>query len=255
MLPDDAQLAIEHKYSRKKIDGYIRKEIEDSPEIMSAISKGVELLDSWLNKTYYESKQLRLDEIKPMNLHELIFDIVVSISYHYDGSIYTNVAAQAATRLHMSDTGPAIHTMSEIIALLSELDLWDIYRQGPNNSIYLKSRIRFENQLMEFIANSSYLPPMVCKPQKVTSNYSSAYMTFDESVILNNKHHEDPVSLDTINIQNNIALSINTDFLYSIDEIPTKEITSLETQKAWDKKLSDSRDFYALMLQQGNKFY
>jgi len=255
MLPYDAQLAIEHAYSRNKINGYIRNEIKSSTDINKAIDTGVTLLTAWLDKKYYESKQERLDQIRSMDLQELVFEITVSLSYHVKETLIVNVAAQAAKHLNMSDAAPAILTVTEIIAVLAEVDLWDIYRAGKNNSIYLKSNINFDKKLTEFINNSKYLPPMVCKPEKVKSNKNSGYLTFDESVILKKNHHTDPISLDVINLQNQIPLSIDTDFMAKVKEVPNKPFKSVETQRAWVDHIEGSNYFYALMLQQGNKFY
>ena len=80
MLPRDMQLANEHSFSRKHIDGYILDTLQ-TKEIQKAISYGVDLLEEWRKQEFYASKQRRVDQLDDLDLYELVTKIMQGIAY------------------------------------------------------------------------------------------------------------------------------------------------------------------------------
>ena len=101
-----------------------------------------------------------------------------------------------------------------------------------------------------------YLPPMVCKPLTVESNYESAHLTFNDTLILgtDNGHNED-ICLDVINTQNAVALQLCIPFLASVPEEATYALDTLEKQTQWKTFRSQSNGIYQMLHDFGNTFY
>jgi hypothetical protein len=110
-----------------------------------------------------------------------------------------------------------------------------------------------------------YPLPMVVKPNKLTSNKSSAYFTGGGSVLLKGyNHHDDDVCLEHLNKSNEVALTLNQDTSRmiqntwaSIDKQKTGETYQdfRKRKAAFAKYDRDARDVMDLMFTAGNRFY
>lgn len=271
VLPHDMQLSNEYRFSRKHIDAYVRYEVEHSPQVMQCIDQGVLLLQDWLSKTYYASKEARLEQIRKLDLRELVTNLFVGVAYVLKPVLFTSVTAQMASRLHFDDKEHSIRTVAEILAVLCRTDVFDITKASRMASLMLSSNIRLSPQTMHYIEHSQYLPPMVCEPEELTTNRESAYLTHNDSVILKTyNHHDEDVCLDALNLQNSIPLSLDVDFLHAVEEEPPSDLNVVddpnlndfekailvrERKEQWAAFLKQSRYFYALMVGQGNRFW
>lgn len=246
----------EKRYNRKHIDGYIREAIADSKDMQAKILQGVALLIGFINAKYYASKMLRLNPLKDMDLTELITDIFVGIAYYQREELFTSVSASMASRLKFSDKPEAIKTMAEILAVLCGTDAFDINKANKMASLVLVSRIPLSDQLIQFINDSAYLPPMVCEPLELVNNYSSGYLSHKDSLILGNgNHHDGDICIDVLNTINKVALKLDTQFLSKVEEEPTFELDTPEKILQWGNFKRQSYSFYKLMVDQGNEFY
>lgn len=250
------QEANEERYSRKFIDGYISGDIRDNPETQGKIQQGVELLEKYAEGSYYESKMRRLAQLKELDFETLVTDIFVGISYIQRAEMLSSVAAQMASRLKFSDRVQAVTTVAEILAILCLTDAFDIDKANRSASLTVISRIPLNRETLEFIRNSRYLPPMVCSPLTLTSNYSSGYLTHNDSLILGQgNHHGGDICLDVLNLMNQVPLKINTEFLSCVEEEPTFVAKNQEQIDLWRDFKSQSYNFYSLLVNQGNKFW
>lgn len=255
MLPRDMQLANEHSYSRKHIDGYILDALQ-AADVQKAIHHGVSLLVEWRNQTYYASKQARLDQLDDLDLYELVTKIMQGIAYVQKPELFTSVSAQLAGRLQFSDKPEAIATMAEILAVLCETDLFDITKESRQASLMLVSRIPLSQKLLEYIDNTTFQLPMVCPPEYVDHNRKSGYLTYNDSLILGTgNHHEGDICLDVINLQNSIPLKLNIEFLLEQEMLPNFEIVTPEQREQWEAFKYASHRVWMLMYNQGNRFY
>lgn len=279
MLQICRQEAIEKRYNRKHIDGYIREEIADSAEMQAKVQQGVSLLTEWLNQEHYESKQARIEQLKQLDLYKLVNDLFVGIAYVRTPELFTSVSAQLAGRLGFDDKSESIKTMAEIMAVLCNTDAFDIDKPHQMASLTVESRIPLSDKLHEFIDQSAYLPPMVCEPNELRTNYDSGYLTHRDSLILGNgNHHDGDICLDVLNKVNRVALKLDTDFLCKVEENPNSEFTvenaiesaakkgkvisELEAlnrvrdqMDQWNKFKEHSYKVYMLMHQNGNRFH
>lgn len=257
MLPEDMQLANERRFARQHIDGYLRKYILEDPEIMECVRHGVSLLTDWVNSDFgYESKRVRIAALKAMDLDALVLDITIASAYCQVPELLTSFTAQVAGKLGFDDKLDSIKTVAEITAVLCESDLFDLLKDDRFDSWKIESNIELSLQLQEFIANCTYLPPLVVQPKKLRHNKDTPYLTIgQESRVLNKGHHNEDICLDVINSKNSVALKLNTKFLTLVEETPNSPLDSPEKVTSWNTMKVQSYEFYTLMHAQGNKFW
>lgn len=246
----------EERFNRKHIDAKIRKAIESDPGMVAKVEQGADLVHAYLNGEYYASKMKRLAQLKAMDIPALVMDMFVGIAYCLRPELFTSVTAQLAARLKFSDKTEAITTVAELMAVLCQTDAFDITKESREASLMVVSRVPLSDLLVDFIENSQYLPPMVCEPLELTHNFSSGYLTHNDSLILGSgNHHDGDLCLDTLNLQNKVALSLDLEFLCQVEEEPTFELDSQDKRDNWERFKKQSYQFYSLMQQQGNRFH
>lgn len=246
----------EQRFNRKHIDAKIRTAIEADSDMQAKLKHGVELVEKYMAGQYYDSKMKRVAQLENLDIEALVMDIFVGISYSQKPELFTSVSAQVASRLQFSDRTEAITTVAELLAVLCLTDAFDITKADKSASLMIESRIPLPYNLLQFILNSQYLPPMVCEPLELTHNYSSGYLTHNDSLILGTgNHHDGDICLDVLNLMNKVALKLDTDFLSTVEEDPTFELDNQEKTDQWNAFKRQSYEFYNLMVQQGNHFY
>lgn len=270
---------IESRYSRRLIDTKIRDEIFACDPLVEKVAKGVHLLEQFCEGLYYDSKQQRVHQLKQLDLTELVTQVFIGVAYFSEPTLFTSVCSQIAGRLGFDDKKAAITTCSEILAVLSETDVFDITKASPQASIMLVSRMELSAELKQFIENSAYLPPMVVEPLDLTTNYCSGYLSEKSSLILGKgNHHDGDICLDVLNKLNKVRLKLDVDLLKNLEENPTKEFTvewamanALEKGKhiteaeaaeiaraaidQWHQFKQKGHEIYALMINSGNEIY
>lgn len=251
------QEEVERKYNRKHIDGYIREALQASAAMQEKMAKGVALVEAYMAKDYYASKDARIAQLVGMDLPRLVEDIFVGVAYVLRPELLTSVTGQLAGRLRFSDRVEAITTVAELLAVVCATDGYDITKAGRMGSLMVVSRLQLDPELVEFIENSEYLPPMICEPKELTSNYSSGYLTHEDSLVLGGaaNHHEGDLCLDVLNRMNKVALRLDMDFLRTVEEAPSFEIETQEQAEQWQRFRGQSAKFYALMVKTGNRFH
>lgn len=246
----------EQRYNRKHIDTKIRTAIEGNFEMQAKLKQGVELVEKYMAGQYYDSKMKRIAQLANMDIKTMVLDMFVGIAYSQKPELFTSVSAQVASRLKFSDRTEAITTVAELLAVLCLTDAFDITKADKSASLMLVSRIPLPYGVVEFIRNSEYLPPMVCEPLELTHNYSSGYLTHNDSLILGTgNHHDGDICLDVLNTMNKVALKLDTHFLSTVEEEPTFELDNQDKTEQWHAFKQKSYEFYSLMVQQGNQFY
>lgn len=246
----------EERFNRKHIDAKIRKAIEANPEMQEKLAQGVHLIEKYKAGQYYESKMKRIAQLENLDIYTLVMEMFVGIAYSQKPELFTSVSAQISSRLKFSDRTEAITTVAELLAVLCETDAFDIVKADKSASLMVESRIPLNDNLVDFIVNSQYLPPMVCSPLKLTHNYSSGYLTHNDSLVLGTgNHHDGDLCLDVLNTMNNVALKLDVDFLSTVEEDPTFVLDSQDKEEQWAEFKRQSYMFYDLMVQCGNQFY
>ncbi len=257
MLPHDMQLANEYVYSRKFIDQYIDIEIRGNPDMEAKVAEGITLLTDWLAKDHgYDSKNTRLAQLQGIDLEELVRALFTGVAYCQTPELFTSVTAQLAGRLKFDDKRDSILTVAEMMAVLCLTDAFDIVKADKFDSLVIQSRIPLSQRLIGYVIQSGYLPPLVCEPEELTSNYDSAYLTHNDSLILGKANgHSGDICLDVINTQNKVALKLDLDFLSTVEEEPSFELDTPEKIQQWSQFKRESYQRYRLIAGQGNRFW
>lgn len=246
----------ELRFNRKHIDLKLVEFVQNDTNMQEGVEDGVEKLKVFLAKTYYQSKNERLAPLHQMDLRKIVENVFVGICYIKPGELFTSVSAKLAGRLGFDDKPAAITTMAEILAVLCETNVFDIFKLSKYDSMKVKHNIPLPQKLKDFIRDSEYLPPMLCEPKKLVNNYSSGYLTHNDSLILGNgNHHNGDICLDVLNKKNSTPLKLCVEFLSKYEEEPNKEFETPEQRDQWNNFKRQSYEFYSLMVQQGNKFY
>lgn len=247
---------VEKRFNRKLIDGYIKQSLLENPDTQAKVEHGIALLTEWLDGSYYPSKMARLEQVKQLDLHKVVFSLFQGIAYVQKPELFTSVTSQLAARLGFDDKRAAIETVAEMLAILCNTDAFDITKESKLSSLMLVSRLHLPDEVKVFIEQSEYLPPMVCEPLELHSNYDSGYLTHKDSLILGKgNHHDGNICLDVLNTCNRVALKLDMQFLCAMDEMPTFELDTAEKRDMWMALQEQSRKMYLLMYDLGNEFY
>lgn len=280
MLQIVRQEEIEQRFNKKLIDGRIREFIENDPNMIAKAVHGIQLLQEYMGKTYsYDSKNVRIAQLKGIDVEELVIKLFIGIAYCQTNVLFTSITAQLASRLGMDDKRDSIVTIAEMLAVLCATDAFDINKESAMASLMVISRIPLPEELIESINNSMYLPPMVCEPLELESNYSSGYLSHKDSLILGKgNHHDGDICLDVLNRINKTPLQLDMEFLCTVAEDPNSEFTlekvhqsalekgqiisDAEARERLHKQIENwyafkgqSQQFYLLMHRMGNEFY
>jgi hypothetical protein len=255
-----AQECNEKRFNRKHIDGYIREAIQSDPVMQGKIELGVHLVNEYIHKAsaemYYKSKNVRVMQLQNMDILSLVIDIFVGVAYCLREELFTSVTAQMASRLRFSDKTEAITTTAELMAVLCNTDAFDIRKPAVYASLMIISRIQLSDKLVDFIDNSQYLPPMVCEPLELKTNFDSGYLTHNDSLILGSgNHHDGDICLDVLNLMNRVELSLDLDFLCKVEEEPNSALVTQDQLDNWKVFKKQSYRFYDLIQSQGNVFH
>ena len=266
------QQKIEETFSKKFI---IQKAVDDlltCESIIAKLNKGVEILYSWFNEEHAIDKSLRLLALQQLDIAKLVQHTVALVALHCSKPMkLVSIASMCIGHLKMADKVAAIQTMAEVIAMLSDTDLFDC-RKTADGWIVL-SRIGLDEEVLRYAYNAFYLPPMIIKPRQVRSNRDSGYITQrGESLILGyyENHHDDDICLDILNTLNANEYELDTDLISTLSEQWHREELSQDEymelsheekliyamdENTWNDYIQQGYKIQTLMLYHGNKFY
>jgi hypothetical protein len=243
------QLMIEEKYSAKTL----RKDIHNALYGRIDISKHIEALDSYRGKEYYESKNKRIRQIH-MDNESLVYSAIVAVYINKgEEQPIQAVVSRLYPVLDMLEEIDAIKTAAEIVGVLVMSDLFDLTMKA--NEYYVSGNLTLPPSLSRRIDSVKYLPPMMCKPNKVMTSRDTSHLTFVDHVILGRmNHHNKPVPVDVLNIANSVELELDEDIL-QFEESPNKELDTPDKVSQFQQMASESVDVYNEILENGNSFY
>lgn len=266
------QEKIEKSFSKKFIVQQAVDDLLTCESIVNKLNRGIEYVNTWLNKGHDIDRELRLLAVRELDIKELVMQVVACISLECQKPMkLVSVASLCARHLNMSDKVEAIHTMAEIIAVLGETDLFD--NKKTREGWIVISRVELDSEVTQYAGNALYLPPLIIKPRKVRHNRDSGYITQrGESLILGfyENHHDDNICLDVLNTLNSNEYELDTDFINQYEEQWHREELSQQEyeelshadreiynmdEKNWEKFQEQGKFFQTLMIHHGNSFY
>ena len=265
------QEKIEKTFSKKFITAAAVDDLLTCESIVNKLNRGIEYVNTWLNKDHDIDRELRLLAVRELDIKELVMQVVACISLECQKPMkLVSVASLCARHLNMSDKVEAIHTMAEIIAVLGETDLFD--NKKTREGWIVISRVGLDAEVTQYADNALYLPPLIIKPRKVRHNRDSGYITQrGESLILGfyENHHDDNICLDVLNILNSNEYELDTDFIDNNDmewsepefevgkhtHYEEEQITAMSKDYFENYFKEQSKFFVKLMKHHGNSLY
>lgn len=224
------------------------------------IDHGVELLKEYVNTQYgYQSKEHRVDTFyKHNNFYELVEEVFVTIlGVGMQPQHFTSVVGKLANTIQgMDDYLDKVKTISEVIAVLCETDVYDIIsaKYSEDKRLSVKANIELSDDLVFRINSKHYIPPMLCKPNEINKITDSPYKTIYKPLVLKHYNkHDRPLATDAINILNSTAWSIDESVL-SIEEQPKAGLDE-KGLKQFEVFKQQSNEVINILLNEGNKFY
>lgn len=251
------QKQTEWMYSKKYIRTYLRDALLNSTDLQAKIKDAVSLVNHYASQSYYDSKNKRIaDFMLNRDLHKTVEDILLVTLQKQKPELYTSVVGEVAAVIGMTDKGDGAKISAELLAIIAELDIYDLFKHTDRGSIYLVSAFELDDKIVKFIEQTMYLPPMVCPPRKVRTNHDSGYLTKRESMILGKGNfHTGNICLDSINKFNQIPLSLNVRLLKTFSEEPKKAFTDPAKKEQWLNFVEKSYEVYRDLIQHGNEFW
>lgn len=254
-----AQVIIEDKYSRHNIREAVMMDMQDS-NIEGLIAHGIKLIEEYINGSYYTSKQKRIGQFASdvtVNINELIIEVMVCVMSTAGPQNIQSIISRLIQFTGLTDELAAIKTSAELIAVLSNTGMYKIIaaKDSESGSLMVIANYSLEEETLQYLANTKYLPPLVCVPNTITSNFSSGYLTKRDSIILGTgNHHDHKQALDVINIMNRIELTLDEDVMAD-EETSKKELDTKEKEINFERMVKSSQIVYKELMESGNTFY
>ena len=269
------QIDIEEYFSKSKSREYVLGLLLSDEGGVEVIENGINLLQAWcILPSNNEKKEQRRATLHKMDIAKVVHRVFTDILLMDRPSTIANMATTLGTSLGFQEAKQGITLAGEIIAVLSHAGIFTLTRKAKGDSYYVYPNITLNDDQYEIAHRGMYLPPCVERPRQLKHNRSTPDKTIKgESLILGGQHnyHDYSISHDVLNKQNNIALTLNLDFLnaheeqasYDLDYIKgmesmpvivAKEMLRLH-KRNWEMHKEQSYHVYELMCESHNKFY
>jgi len=245
------QITIEDEYSRTNIRAFVKRNaLAKTGEFSKILNKCYQCINEYRDGDYYESKNQRLAEIVFWQSEDLVIEMMIAVMPCERRTSIQQVATKIAVQLDYDDIIDGVKTASEMLGACARTGLFNAWV----NPLEIKTLIPLSQVTLDFIENTKYLPPMVCKPKSWTSNTNGGYLSVRKSALLNSGHHSEILALDALNISQEIEWELDIDMVNYIEK-PTKPVDTDEKKEAHMKMAFDSLDTYQDMVDRGNAFY
>ena len=225
---------------------------EDVSSLVDQVENCAQALLDYVGQEYWESKDIRVNQVRLLGVYDLVLDIVACVAVVDDEVPIQVVCSQIGALLGMDDVFDGIKTAAELLEVMAG-ECWELVR--VNNRLHVRNYIVLEVETRDYISNCQFLPPSVSKPLEVSKNYESGHVSFNQSVLLGKtKYHEGELCLDVINIQNSVGLSLDINMLEYEEEVIKQDLNQ-DALAQFEVMKHQSRAVYNQILDMGNCFW
>lgn len=269
---------LEQVFSKKASRDYVLNLVLGEPDFLHIISEGIKLIETWANEpSLYESKAARKQAVLTMDLKDIVQKIVCDVLLIRSTSTLCSFASSLGTTLGLEDNREGITLAGELLAVLLPTQLFFIAPKVRNGQWHVYPNFTLTNDERLIAERGMFIPPSIEKPKKLKGNRDSGYEYLKgESLILGGSihHHDGDICLAVLNKQNSIPLTLNFDFIDSVnpdrknhiddliikwkDEGKTKQQIQdaiYQEEINWSMHLQQSDFLYDLMDKSGNKLF
>lgn len=263
------QKNLEGRYSERALRSRILQTIRTDPSNAALVESGAAQLREWLMSGFDDEKETRLDPIHKMDLEELTADVFVITTTCFRPETLVGVASRVAHKLGFADTADAVKTAAEIITILSYTGAFLLQKPSKYAQWFVTNNLAMPAEVIEMADRVMFILPMVSRPEPIKSAYHSPYETFNETVMTGKAEltHKGEIGIDVINTQNQVALSIDEEFLNVCEEKPPTDLDDVDDadnvdftgrttkRENWETFRKESLTAYKELIECGNKFY
>lgn len=249
-----AQYYIEEKFDKKKVRKNLITQIEE--DFYFQIENAYTNFQLYVYKGHdHESIFHRLYNLLQYPIRDWIAEIYLEVVYLNRVSIQAIVGRfidRVDDQLYRK-----LHALTDLVVIAAQEDIFDIeLTDAEDADIMCQAHFEFDDDTYQYITDTMYLPPMLCKPKKIRNVHDCAYLTRKEPCLLKPKFnlHDKPMNFDLVNKLNSIPLKLDTDML-EYEETPSKPIDTKLKRKNFNALKSSSRKVYDMILDEGNLFY
>ncbi len=252
----ELQCKIEHIFGKNHIREQVLKDIDPESNLFASL---VDNINNYRNKTYsYTSKNKRLKALT-VSSDDLAIELIIAVITIEPTIVPVQVViSKLIPHLKCSNLIDGVKIAGEIIAVC-EGDLFTLHHntdlENETDTLGIKPKFQVKAHTQDFINNTKYLPPMICKPIPWKGNTGYGNVTGSGSVILGTGNDEGQnQNLLTINILQSIEWELNEEMLEFM-EVSKKALDTIEKRQNFDLMVNSSEVVYKDLLEQGNKFY
>lgn len=250
------QAEMEALYSQRNNHSTLHNEIKAQLETtfkMPALQLFLRIEEYLERDDYYESKQLRIAELrKELDIEKTVVAVIAAVVHTKNTQTIQQVVGYLANHMPFEDPFKCAVTAGEIIALGHKPNgLYEIVRNGPGVPATIQvNHWEFIDQHLlstfDWINDTHFNPPLIEPPKEVKNNHSCGYHTIQEPCILGRfTMHDDKINLDTINSLNKIEWVMDPDVLAE-PETPGKPITDPQAHQQFIHMTQQSRRLYQI---------
>lgn len=245
------QEQIEQIFSKTNRDNIVLGELLTSDWYIEKHMQSCYLFKNYLEKEHTtEEKQARVNKIHQEyldfeDIEKLVNSIFVTTCQVYANIPLVSVSAMLAPKFSFLPIEDAILSMAEILSILSEVDLYDLYI-ARNKQVAMRSRVKLDEEVIKELNTLMYLPPMISPPRIIEKNRDHYHYSLkEESMILGGhfNHHNGEIGLDVLNTLSQQELLIDMEFVKN--NTPVKPEGTV--QKDWDSYMEQSNYVYSIL--------
>lgn len=255
------QLDIEKQYSRKIIRQLVKADVDVSAEVFAKCLKALEVY--MLDNSYYPSKHKRINELHQhtMTMTDIVLELFASVLPYQVITPIQSIAANLGSRLGYRYVLDGVKTAAEIIAVCEKSGLYTIYhsshQDNDTDTLGVLPHYKLSQHVIDYIENSMFLPPMICKPKPWHNNDNTGggYLHSKGSCILGAlNHHNHHQNLNHLNILQSIPWELNK-HIVDMDEVPNKVLETAEQQDQFENFKQEAVKVRNMLINTGNRFY
>lgn len=252
MLPEDMQKSNEYYYARPHIQRWMQKWVEKDEDFIKIIDAAEPVVDQ-----YREDNERLCDIVVQYRTRDILIKLLAQTCFCQFPETYVSVTAQIAAQFDAKEK-QGMRLFASLLAIVEPYGAYKLYKPKGSQSVVVQSYAVLDKELLNATIREHYLPPMVCLPKTITKNDQSAYLTFNQRLMLGKTRKPRPdedLCLDVINTLNRTPLSLSEEFLTKVRETPSFALNTRQKREMWRQFKQESREVYDLLLKQGNQFY
>lgn len=256
----EIQEQVEFTYSKRSISNIVRAEVDEESTTIQMMNDAINKYKS--GEYSYQSKRDRVSKLNemPMTSMDIAIEIAVLVLPIKVVSPIQAVCSVLGSQLEYHNRLDGIKTAAELLAVCEEAGLYDIYHSTESDNetgtLGICPNYEVSQEVSDFINQTKYLPPMLCKPKKWNSFNQGGGNLLNKDCMILGAMNKTSINqrVDVINTLQEIPWELNLDMLEFV-ETSKKALDTHEKKANFNFMKKTSEQVYCELLDQGNKFF